>query len=173
MREDGRLRLRPSHSACRVRQKGHLRKWDYWAGRQKDGPKNQNQKAKSLYNCTTFFHFFQNCYTTFWRFTGHDGFLYLRTLLFSLRCIPPERGNGQKQRGKEEEQRKSWRGVGENDEKYTLLYTPFDSLILVCFREILSLLSVRNNSSYSFSVTVPESVARNNCRLSILNPAFR
>ena len=78
-----------------------------------------------------------------------------------------------KAEGEEEEQRKSWRGVGENDEKYTLLYTPFDSLNSVCLCAIMLLLSVRNYSSYSFSKAVPESVARNNRRLSLLNPAFR
>jgi hypothetical protein len=54
---------------------------------QKDGP---NEKQKShpicLYNCTTFFHFFPELH--FWRFTGHDGFLYFTYASFSLRCIP-------------------------------------------------------------------------------------
>jgi len=42
----------------------------------------QNKKQSHpicLFNCTTFFSLFIQNYT-FWRFTGHDGFLYLRTL---------------------------------------------------------------------------------------------
>jgi len=48
-------------------------------GRQKDGPKQKAKSPNLFVQLHDLFSLFIQNYT-FWRFTGHDGFLYLRTL---------------------------------------------------------------------------------------------
>jgi hypothetical protein len=76
----------------------------------------------------------------------------------------------------EEEEGEEQRRVGEVGEmmRNTPCYIPLLVLLILCVScVILLLLSVCNNSSRSFSMAVPESVARNDGRLSLLDPALR
>ena len=122
MREDGRFRLRTSYPACRVRQEGHLEDWTTIGktdGQTEDEPENKSQQCV----CTIARPFSLFPEHTFWRFMGHDGFLYLRMLfLCSLLFANAYR----KENGQKEKERETLGGMMRN----TPCYIPPDSLFL-------------------------------------------
>jgi hypothetical protein len=129
----------------------------------------QNKKAKSYPICFVqlhdlFFTFFQNY--TFLALLRDMMVSYIYVTLPSL-CDAYRKESGQRPRKRKEQRR-----VGEMM-RNTPCYIPlrFSASCITCV--ITSLLSVCNYSSHSFPLTVPESVARNDGRLSLLGPTLR